>query len=336
MKQFQEYITEGYIKFQDLQHIQSAIAEYKKAGEVLNPEYKELKNQTARLFSKAARVYENKFSDVAREVQDEDIWEMTHALSAYTITDIAKLHKMVQKAEKRNFTRPDIVEIIKIAKRLAAEWKPVYDDIKALKDKVVKVTTKRAEAKQVATKALEKKFRDSSSLIKVLESHLDEYKQAARKRAEEFVKSKMEELESHGWDAEVAAPRPKSSMGRESYHIAMDKRRIISALTVSANKYGTRSMGDPDIRKPNPVAIARYIDEAEKGAEASYRQFMAKMISKIGKPVVDAKMTGNIWTDATLTVTADDGEKQVWITRMILNFSKYQRMFNQFPSRRKS
>ena len=72
-----------------------------------------------------------------------------------------------------------------------------------------------------------------------------------------------------------------------------------------------------------------------QGAEASYRDFMHKMITKIGKPVVNAKMTGNIWTSAVLTVNTNDGEEQVWNTKMILNFSKYQKMFNQFPSRRK-
>ena len=59
------------------------------------------------------------------------------------------------------------------------------------------------------------------------------------------------------------------------------------------------------------------------------------MITKIGKPVTNAKMAGNIWTNAVLTVTTNDGEEQVWNTKMILNFSKYQKMFNQFPSRRK-
>jgi D-xylose transport system substrate-binding protein len=73
----------------------------------------------------------------------------------------------------------------------------------------------------------------------------------------------------------------------------------------------------------------------KKGAEDAYRNFMEKMIQKIGKPVVGAKMTGSIWTNAVLTVTTEDNEEQVWHTQMILNFSKYQKMFNQFPSRRK-
>jgi hypothetical protein len=73
---------------------------------------------------------------------------------------------------------------------------------------------------------------------------------------------------------------------------------------------------------------------SKKGAEDAYRDFMEKMIQKIGKPVVDATMTGSIWTNAVLHVTTDDGEEQSWKTQMILNFSKYQKMFNQFPSRR--
>jgi hypothetical protein len=94
-------------------------------------------------------------------------------------------------------------------------------------------------------------------------------------------------------------------------------------------------VGQPDIREPNPQGIARYVEMSVQGAEASYRDFMHKMITKIGKPVVNAKMTGNIWTSAVLTVNTNDGEEQVWNTKMILNFSKYQKMFNQFPSRRK-
>lgn len=46
-------------------------------------------------------------------------------------------------------------------------------------------------------------------------------------------------------------------------------------------------------------------------------------------------MSGNIWTGTTLMVTTNDGEEQIWNTQMIINFSKYQKMFNQFPSRRK-
>jgi hypothetical protein len=80
--------------------------------------------------------------------------------------------------------------------------------------------------------------------------------------------------------------------------------------------------------------INRYIELNVKGAEEAYRNFMAKMIQKIGRPVVDAKMTGNIWTNAVLHVTTNDGEKQTWNTQMILNISKYQKMFNQFPTRK--
>ena len=92
---------------------------------------------------------------------------------------------------------------------------------------------------------------------------------------------------------------------------------------------------EPSVVEPDRPAIERYVQMNVTGAEEAYRNFMAKMIEKIGKPVVDAKMTGNIWTNATLHVTTNDGEEQVWNTKMILNFSKYQVMFNQFPSRRK-
>jgi len=80
--------------------------------------------------------------------------------------------------------------------------------------------------------------------------------------------------------------------------------------------------------------VNRYVELSVKGAEESYRQFIRKMIAKIGKPVIDAKLTGNIWTNAKLEVTTSEGESKVWNTKMIINFSKYQQMFNQFPTRR--
>lgn len=49
--------------------------------------------------------------------------------------------------------------------------------------------------------------------------------------------------------------------------------------------------------------------------------------------MIEADMTGNPWHGSTLHVTCVDGEKQSWNTQMIINQSKYQKLFNQFPSR---
>lgn len=331
MLKFKQYILEQRVKYTDAAHLLASIKQYMKAGEILNPEYNEMKQQASDLYHKSFRAHEQKFQDTSGRIQDEDFWELRFALAGWNLSDVAKAEKMLAKVEKKKL--PGIEQELKIAKQFVSEWKPVLEGIKALKDKVVKVSTKRAQAKATAATAMEKKFRDSSTLIKLLESHLDEYKEMARKRAEEFVKDKMDELKKHGWDLNLAAPVPKMRDGQEAYQIAAQKQSIMSMLTSPTKP--VIIPGEPRIRKPNPAAAAKYISDAVKESEASYRAFMQKMIEKIGKPVVKAKMTGNIWTDATINVTTDDGETQVWSTRMILNFSKYQRMFNQFPSRRK-
>jgi hypothetical protein len=221
-------------------------------------------------------------------------------------------------------------DVITAGNDVVKKWAPVAADLKALKGMVVKATQKRAEAKQAASTAMGKKFADSSSLIKIFESHLQEYKDMAEKRAKEFVQDRLNFLKKHDWDLDKAVPRTKNY---SDYKAVEQRRSILTSITKS--KGSTRRYGEPDIREPDQVMIDRYVEMNVRGAEDAYRSFMQKMIEKIGKPVVDAKMTGNIWTNAVLTVTTDDGEEQVWNTKMILNFSKYQKMFNQFPSRRK-
>jgi hypothetical protein len=162
---------------------------------------------------------------------------------------------------------------------------------------------------------------------------MNEYIAMAEKRAKDFVDDKLETLKKHDMDLNKVAPMPNSRMGASEYKTAQAKRDLYRSITKSTKN--SIRQGEPDIREPNKAMIDRYIEMNKKGAEDAYRNFMEKMIQKIGKPVVDAKMKGNIWTNAILTVTTDDNEEQVWHTQMILNFSKYQKMFNQFPSRRK-
>lgn len=334
MLKFKQYLNEQRLVFTDMKQLTDAVKEYHEAGEILNPEYQELVYQAKKLFKQYIRVHENFIDSVVMPLRDEDLFDLRWLWHwGESLTDVNKMAKLLPKIEKKNLNVSGMDKVIALSKQYVADWKPIADDIKSLKDKAVKVTTKRAEAKATAAKAMEKKFKNSSTLIKLLESHLDEYKQMARKRAEEFVKDKMNELKKYGWDLNLAAPVPKMRDGREAYQIAVQKQSLLSALTSPTES--VISPGAPRIRKPNPAAAAKYVNDAVKGAEDSYRAFMQKMIEKIGKPVAKAKMSGNIWTDATITVTTDDGEDQVWSTRMILNFSKYQRMFNQFPSRRK-
>ena len=97
----------------------------------------------------------------------------------------------------------------------------------------------------------------------------------------------------------------------------------------------TTSFWDENIRKASATKKKAFVENAVKGASQSYDEYVGKMVLKIGKPVVSATFTGDPWHGSTLTVVTNDGNKQVWDTKMILNYSKYGTMFNQFPSRLK-
>ena len=316
------------------QEIVSAVAVHKKAGEIVNPVYQDLVNQAKRVFRSDAEQGRKMILSVMHagdgsQNRDHDISDLYYAWPDDSFQGLGKFEKTLLKVEKMN--KQNMGPVIRAGKDILAIWKPVAEDLKDLKGKVVKMTTKRAEAKQVAAKEMGAKFADSSSLIKVLESHLNEYKDMAKQRAEEFVKNKLDYLKKHDWILNKAAPYP-SGYGTD-YKMAQSQRSLYTSITKS--KSSSLRVGEPDIREPDQQKIDRYVKNSVDGAEASYREFMQKMITKIGKPVVNAKMAGNIWTNAVLTVTTNDGEEQVWNTKMILNFSKYQTMFNQFPTRRK-
>jgi hypothetical protein len=326
MKSFKSYITEA--RMTTVGEITAAIAGHKKVGEILNPVYQDLGGQARRVFGGDTRhVSDLMLKHFRAGDKTPELNDLYYSWPSDSFASLNKAAKLLAKVKD-----PKHKDIITAGNEVVKVWSPIAADLKTLKGMVVKVTQKRAEAKVAAASVMGRKFADSSSLIKILESHLEEYKNMAKTRATEFINNKLDALKKVDWHIDKVAPRPNSNYGYGTdYKTAAAKRSLYTSITTSKSS----RVGEADIVEPNRPAIERYIDNAVKGAEESYRNFMAKMIQKIGKPVMDAKMTGNIWTNATLHVTTNDGEEQVWNTKMILNFSKYQTMFNQFPSRRK-
>ena len=330
LENFKSYITESRMTHAD---IVKAIAAHKKAGEILNPDFNNLKSAIsyAMRFGGSITGKPNGLLDLSRENRgdnyDEDL-ENLYYTSFDSLASIGKIEKLSAKLHKKN--NPKYKAMLKSVDQFVKDWKPVAADMKLLKTKIVKVTQKRAEAKAAAAQTMDKKFSDSSSLIKIFESHLDEYKKMAEKRAREFAKDRLDFLKKHDWDLDKAAPRATTY---HDYKMAQQKRSLLQALTSPTKTHYAR--GEAHTVKADHAKIERYVQMNVQGAEDAYRAFMAKMIQKIGKPVAKATMTGNIWTNANLNVTTNDGEEQVWNTKMIINFSKYNKMFNQFPSRRK-
>lgn len=325
MKTFKSYIAESRMTTHG--EIEKAVAAYKKAGEILNPAYKDLMDSARRIFGRdCEHVRDLILKHFRAGDKTDELNELYYSWPHDSFASINKAGRLLAKVKG-----PKYKDVITAGNQVLKQWQPVAADLKDLKGMVVKVTQKRAEAKTEAGKALAKKFADSSSLIKIFESHLDEYKKKAESEAKAFVRKLLDNLKKHDWDLDKVAPYPRAM--NSDYKTMKNKRDLYQMVSkASKSSYGR---GEPYTVQADQVKINHYVDMNVKGAEEAYRSFMQKMIEKIGKPVIDAKMTGNIWTNAVLTVTTDDGEEQVWNTKMILNFSKYNKMFNQFPSRRK-
>lgn len=69
-------------------------------------------------------------------------------------------------------------------------------------------------------------------------------------------------------------------------------------------------------------------------AKMEILRYVYKLSRKIGKEVKTAKLTGDLWSYSTLEVECEDGEKQIWNTHQITNYSCYGRPFTQWPTRK--
>ena len=328
MKKFSSFIAEA--RMTTTGEITDAIAKYKKAGEIMNQEYIELNSRARGIFSNDTRhVNDLILKHIHAGHKTPELNDLYYDWPSDSFVSLNKAGRQLAKLKD-----PKFKDVVTAGNEVVKKWAPIAAELKELKGKIVKATQKRAEAKAAAEKVMTKKKADSKALIKIFESHMNEYIAMAEKRAKEFIDDRLAVLKKHDYDMNKVAPYPNSrTMGASEYKTALAKRDLYRSLTKSTQT--SLRPGEPDIRKPNQEMIDRYIEMNKKGAQEAYENFMHKMMQKIGKPVVDASMKGNIWTNAILTVTTDDGEEQVWHTQMILNFSKYQKMFNQFPSRRK-
>lgn len=328
MRKFSSFIAEA--RMTTTGEITAAIASHKKAGEIMNQTYKDLADQSRRIFGgDTEHVRDLILKHIRAGDRTDELNDLYYSWPHDSFASLNKAGRLLAKLKD-----PKFKDVISAGNDVVKKWAPIAADLKDLKGKIVKATQKRAEAKAEAAKVLEKKKGDSKALIKIFDAHMKEYVAAAEKRAKEFIDDKLAILKKAGNDLNKVAPMPNSrTMGASEYKTAQAKRDLYRSITKST--VSVSRPGDPDIREPNKAMIDRYIEMNKKGAEEAYENFMHKMMQKIGKPVVDASMKGNIWTNAILTVTTNDGEEQVWHTQMILNFSKYQKMFNQFPSRRK-
>lgn len=162
-------------------------------------------------------------------------------------------------------------------------------------------------------------------------------KKDAAERAKTFAEKKVAELrtelKANNWDCNIVAPYP-GGFGMFS-HAAFAKYKFLSAVTEwdYVKQPGSRTPNTPCTVKMAPARVAKWIAECIRDAERQYDLFVMKLTEKIGVTET-ADLEGNhVWSESILTVTIPGGEIQKWKTKQIVNFSKYGKLFFQWPTR---
>ena len=154
----------------------------------------------------------------------------------------------------------------------------------------------------------------------------------AEKYAQETIASVIAKLEQANHDINKAAPFPNSATTTKSeYMAAMIQRRIFENLTSRVNP--VYSFKQPVYVQLNDIKVQSYIMQAKQDAANQYERFVRKLQCKIGS-VQSATLQGtSVWIESFLNIVKESGEKQCWKTRLVMNHSKYGRIFAQFPTR---
>ena len=302
---------------ESISDFEQAVAKHIAIGEIVKPEFVELKRRIDRQVEKDGdAIFDKHCVGTGRLLSDLGLDDLSYGIPR----NIHGIGAFTKKVDRINSDHPLAID----CKDFCIKYKNLHEQMKLLKEKVVTTTQKRTEKKEVETQVKMKKFTDASSLVEVLMEHLEEFKAHAGEKAGKNYDHLMSRLEEHEWDIDKAAPRPSSMDRRDRYRYAQAYRQTLMSLTD----------GTGNIRSPSAAKKGAYVDSAITAAHEDYMVWVHKMIDKIGKPVVSATMSGNPWVNSTLKVETNDGESQAWSTKMIINYSKYDLAFNQFPTRR--
>lgn len=157
---------------------------------------------------------------------------------------------------------------------------------------------------------------------------------SARDYAIKVVASIQKKLEENNFDANLVAPYPSRYASQKQYKTEEAFYRLVNSLVKHINC--SYRKGEPRIVEMDPDGIQRFINESIEDAEYQFDAYVHKLNIKIG-PVVSAKLTlvGNLWSHSILTVEKFDGVVSNWVTKAIINQSKYSKVFVQFPTRLK-
>ena len=300
------------------------VQKYLDAGEIMKPVFEKLKYDINHMLYKLGDEYvrKNLLSIDYDKRQNMDDFDAVYYGFPRSLNELLSFRNKLKKI-KKEFPNSTLVSD---AEKYMLEHVALAEKMKELKNKIVTVSQKREVIKKEKEVIKQKQFADASSLVNTLLEFIDEYCERAFKIAGEQYDNSMKQLEEKNWDLDLFAPEPNSKMSRAAYQSANRKRYYFMSLTDKGEGEG--------IRKPSATKKKKFQDDSKKAAHDDYMAWIYKMTDKIGRPVIKSKIVGDPWTGSKLYVTTDDNKEQVWKTQMIINRSKYDKLFNQFPSRK--
>lgn len=311
---FKSYLLEQpEISRMGIQDLEALINSYLSSKEVVSTEYDNIKRRLNRVieteFEKlVARPHYWGNGQQNSEMADQALKTIIFDKHIYTTREVIAVSKLLPKV--KDTSNP----IYKSVKSFVDSYKEASENFTKLKDYVVKASVKKAQAQAAVAQANQKMFMDSSSLVKVLETHMAEFIKRAETFGEKVYQTRMDAILKAGGLDEIA-PRPTIRMSREEYRAAQSKRQMYESVLKSSKQDFSNLYG--------------------RAAKEDYMAWIYKMTQKIGTKVIDAIMTGSPWTGSIITVTLESGQTEVWNTKMIINNSKFGKPFNQFPTTKK-
>lgn len=89
-----------------------------------------------------------------------------------------------------------------------------------------------------------------------------------------------------------------------------------------------------EIRNSGGKVVANVNEDAVRdAARANFDGYLAKLATKIEARISSGTLQGSLWNGSVLRVETEQGS-QSWSTKVIINRSVYNRLFNQWPTRR--
>ena len=293
-------------------------SKYFEAGEILNPDFEEIKRKWNRIVEKEFEEIKAKHRPI-RHPYDDFIYFIP------TVLNISQLKNKMKFFDDRNEIERDIMAFY-------VKYAPMSEDFKRLKGIVKTTVRKREETKERKREEFASKCQIDPLTVALMTRYKD-FIDGAKRIAGEVYDEQRKYLEENGGLSKVA-PYPSMS------DFTSDRTSILAGKRVTTRHFDEAGYNGAKEKHESYkmfVTMKReeYVEMNGKQAHESFMAWICKMAAKIGKKVLKADMTGvDPWAESVLAVETEGGDEQIWHTRMIINRSKYGKMFHQFPSRR--